>query len=435
MEGSPDIEQIRACVERRDWGRLRGAAAAVPPADLADLIADLGAAERVLAFRALARTVAARVFAELTVAERDTLVAELADVRAYGLMATLPADDRAALLGELPSQVVRRLLALASPADLASMRELLGFPESSVGRLLLPAPLAVDPELLVDEASTFLRRLDPEDATLDRLFVVDRAGELIAEVPLRLLLFAPPETPVHRIADLAVISVPAETAQEEALRQMDEYGLATLPVVDDAGHLLGVVTRSALSASVAAATDGRASGTARGGAAGTAHPLAAAVREVVAPRLPGLLVTLAGGLAAAAVMGVFGGLLGSVVALAFFVPLVLAAGRALGAHASTRPAPGSSLLHEAVAGLAGGAVVGVPAALVALLWLRSAPLALTVLAALVGVGGVAALIDAGAPRLMDRLGMEDAAAAPLLDAFRAVTALLLYFLLASWLLG
>ena len=106
--------------------------------EVADLILSLDKPHQILVFRALPRQRAADAFAHFDPEHQDRILEALTDVDTRHLLANLSPDDRTAMLEELPATVTRRLMQLLSPEDLAESRQLLGYPEDSVGRMMTP---------------------------------------------------------------------------------------------------------------------------------------------------------------------------------------------------------------------------------------------------------------------------------------------------------
>jgi magnesium transporter len=137
--------EIRALIEARNWGALRTTVTEYRPAEAADLLLELETADRALFFRALPPDYATEVFAHLRPEQQDDLLRDLTDDETRRLLADLAPDDRTQLLSELPGTVTQRLMTLLSPDDLREARDLLGYPEESVGRLMTPDYVAVRP--------------------------------------------------------------------------------------------------------------------------------------------------------------------------------------------------------------------------------------------------------------------------------------------------
>ena len=234
--------EIRGHIAIRDWSRLRELLADLPPADLADLLLDLGKKERVLVFRAIPRDPADEAFAHLDPDQQEFLLRDLTDEETRHLLEDLHPDDRTALLEELPGTVTQQLMNLLSPEDLREARALLGYPEESVGRLMTPDYVAVRKHWTAEQALRHVRRKGEIAETVNRVFIVDEDWKLIDDIALRRLILAEPEDSVESVMDHTFAAVPATADREEAVRIIQRYDQVALPVVDSNGVLVGIVT-------------------------------------------------------------------------------------------------------------------------------------------------------------------------------------------------
>jgi magnesium transporter len=234
----PEIMQL---IDERKWTDLKNGLMDWPTPEIADLLLNIEKQDRVLLFRALPRDISADVFAYLEYDQRDSLLKELTDQETKNLLADMSPDDRTALLEELPDKATRRLINLLSPEDLKEARELLGYPEDSIGRILTPDFVAIRANWTVKEALDHIRKFGRDSETLYRLYVTED-GKLIDDIMLRYLILSDEKTPITNLMDYNCISVSAYDDQEEAVRIMERYDISTLPVVDSDGKLVGIVT-------------------------------------------------------------------------------------------------------------------------------------------------------------------------------------------------
>src|SRR5690606_30980258 len=156
------------------------------------------------------------------------------------LLANLRPDDRTTLLGELPGQVTQRLLNYLSPQDLKEARQLLGYPEESIGRLMTPDYVAVRPSWTVEEALQHIRKMGKSSETINVIYVTDTSWHLLDALDLQLFILAKEDATVEDLMDDTFISVEAATDREEAVIIMQKYDKVVLPVVDSDGVLLGI---------------------------------------------------------------------------------------------------------------------------------------------------------------------------------------------------
>jgi len=137
---------------------------------VAEFLEGLDSTTRSIVFRALPRAQAGAVFAYLEAERQEALLHDLTGAQTRELLASLSPDDRTALLVELPANVTQRLLTTLDLADLREARQLLGYPEDSVGRLMTPDFVRVRENRTIAEGLAHIRRYGRNAETLDAVY-------------------------------------------------------------------------------------------------------------------------------------------------------------------------------------------------------------------------------------------------------------------------
>jgi len=233
---------VMPIVEAWKWIDLRIEISSWPPPEAADFIKRLDVTQRHHAFRHLPRYFAADVFSELEPALQTELLTELTNTEIRKLLADLDPDDRTALLDGMPVDMARGMLNLLSPQDLKLTRELLGYPEGSVGRMMTPNFVYIKESWTVRKAIDHIRRFGRDSETINEVYITDSTGKLIDAIPLSRLILAQPDEPVLSVMDYTFMAIKAAESQESAVEMIKKYNYFALPVVDTAGVLLGIVT-------------------------------------------------------------------------------------------------------------------------------------------------------------------------------------------------
>jgi magnesium transporter len=241
-ELDPKLADVMPLVEGRKWIDLRQIISDWPPPEVADLMKHIEDVHRVQVIRFLPRYFAADVFAELSPAIQDQLLADLTNTEIRNLLADLDPDDRTALMETMPVETTRKLLNLLSPQDLKLTRELLGYPENSVGRMMTPNVVHIKEFWTVCKALDHIRRFGHDSETVNVVYVTDSTGKLIDDMTLSRLILAAPDVEVSELMDYNFIAITATETQEEAVGMIKKYNYFALPVVDNTGVLLGIVT-------------------------------------------------------------------------------------------------------------------------------------------------------------------------------------------------
>jgi len=233
---------LTALVNGRRWIELRRELHSMPPPEVADFVSRLSGTRRTLVVRFLPRSCAADVFSELPPSVQDEILTDLTNTEIRGLLADLDPDDRAALMDEMPAYMTRKLLNLLSPQDLKLTRELLGYPEDSVGRIMTPNIVYIKERWTVREAVEHIRTFGRDSETINVVYITDSAGKLIDDITLSKLVMADPNKEIQEIMDYNFIAISATESQKKAVEMIKKYDYFALPVVDSAGVLLGIVT-------------------------------------------------------------------------------------------------------------------------------------------------------------------------------------------------
>jgi magnesium transporter len=444
-------EEIARLIEEKRWAELSSRRVAWPDSEmvapeLVDFLLELDKEDRVLLFRALPRRLATEVFAYLEPEPRDALLRELTDGETRQLLANLNPDDRTGVLEELPGRVTQRLLNLLSPEDLEEARQLLGYPEESVGRLMTPDYVAVKPEWSVDRALEHIRRLGRRSETINMIYVHDDDWKLLDALPLQSFILAKPDKTVSDIMDYSFASLRASDDREDAVRMMQRYDRVALPVVDSQGILLGIVTVD----DVFDVAEEEVTEDFHKSAAVT--PLnrgywQASLWNLYSSRIGWLATLVMVSLVSSGVIGIYEEVLESVVALAFFMPLVIGTGGNAGTQAATMMIRALStgdveirqwfraFLREIAIGFTLGVSLGA-LGMVLGIFRGGYEVGLIVLLTMMVMLVITNLLGMSLPFILTKLGLDPASASgPLVASIADAIGLLVYFAIASRVLG
>ncbi len=444
--------EVRQLIDDHDWVRLRNLVSEWPAPEVADVLREVDKPSRVLLFRSLRRDLASETFAYMDAESRDVLLKELTDEETRHLLSSLTPDDRTELLEELPAQVTRHLLNLLSPEDLIEARNLLGYPEDSVGRLMTPDYVAIRPEWTATEAIEHLRRFGSDRETINVLYVTQRHGLLIGTLELRRLVLAAPQTLIEVLMDSKVEIIAATAHREEAVRMVEHYDLNVLPVVDSGGTLLGIITvDDVLDVAEEEATEDIQR---MGGMEALDAPyIQVGLFSMVRKRGGWLAALFLGEMLTATAMAFFEHEIARAVVLALFIPLIISSGGNSGSQAASLIIRALALQElrlrdwfrvirrEIAAGLLLGSLLGSIGFIRVMLWQRMhltnygvhyQLIALTVAFSLIGVVMFGTIAGSMLPFVMRRLGFDPATSStPFVATLVDVTGLIIYFTIAQ----
>ncbi|BAU95506.1 Mg/Co/Ni transporter MgtE [Corynebacterium suranareeae] len=216
------------------------------PADVAKQLYQLPTAQRTEVTEELDDEKLADILQELSEDRQAELIEELDIERAADILEEMDPDDAADLLGELPGDKADVLLELMDPEESAPVRRLMDFSPDTVGALMTPEPLIMDPATTVAEALAAARNPDLPTSLASLIFVVrpptaTPTGKYLGCVHLQKLLREPPSSLIGGILDPDLPPLYADDTQETAARFFATYNLVCGPVLDENRHLLGAV--------------------------------------------------------------------------------------------------------------------------------------------------------------------------------------------------
>jgi magnesium transporter len=180
--------------------------------------------------------------AELDPSDAASLLERLSSQEAADVLEAMAPDDAADVFARLDPDEARQILVEMEPLEAQELQELLSYPPETAGGRMTPSYVALLPDVRVDQAIAALRKVAAEVETIYYAYVVDEANHLLGVVSMRDLVLSPPYRTVGEIMTRNIVKVRATADQEEAARFLVEEGLLAIPVVDDEDRLLGIIT-------------------------------------------------------------------------------------------------------------------------------------------------------------------------------------------------
>lgn len=230
-----DLSSVKLSVTHKRLSELH-------PADVADILEQLDPRQRGLVFEHLDKQQAAETFSELEDEYQADMIDDLTEHEAADLLAQMDPDDAADILGDLPYEKAEKLLWLMGVQDQKRIRSLLGYKEKTAGGIMTPDFVAVGEETTVGETIEKLRHLREDFESVHYVYTLDRDGRLTGSLSLRSLVLADNNTQVYDLATRDLITAGPEEDQEDVADAISKYDLLALPVVDENGVMLGIVT-------------------------------------------------------------------------------------------------------------------------------------------------------------------------------------------------
>jgi magnesium transporter len=445
------VPEIKELLAKKDYTLLKQVMRQCNPIEFADSWRKFAEEERLQIFKLLPGAAALRLFEILEIEDQRHLLGKLSEESVTPLLESLPSPDVAKLFHKMTPRQVKKMTSLIKRQEaLAHIDLLMKFPERTAGSLMHPEFVKLGPKLTAKQALNLLHAIarPNEKEHLYALFVTDDQGKALGSLTLQDLLSAPEDGKLSEImTSVEAIKVKPQTDQETVSNLFSKYDLAAVPVVDDTGRLMGVLTvKDIISVVKQEATEdiAKMAGTRAGDV--QEH----SVFKIVRFRMPWLVVTVFGGLLISAIIKFFEPTLAKVIALASFSPLIAGMGGNVGSQSATIMVRSLALGHlngfqrvrtifrELRVGLVMGVIYGALLGGVAYL-LYGAQYGMH-FSAVVAAGmcvsmTVAATMGAVGPLFFERIGVDPATATgPLITTTTDIISNFTYFGLATLLL-
>jgi magnesium transporter len=441
------LTEVQDLIRERERDGVRGLAERVGPAEWADLIPKLEPSEVALLFQWLPDGELPGLLAELSPADAARILRTLSRAEAAGLLEEMDPDDAVDVVERLPQDEAGEILIRMRPEEASELRDLTRYRPETAGGIMTPAFVAVAADATAEEAITAIRQLVDEAETVNYIYVIGPDRTLLGVLSLYRLLLSPGEAPVRELMAPSTVRVRADADREVAARLLTDRNLLALPVVDDADHLLGIITED----DVADVLEAEATEDIE--RLGGSEPLNAPYRSsgvllLVRKRVLWLLLLFVAAGYTGTVLQDFKGELTEVVALSFFIPLLIGTGGNMGSQTVTLIVRAMALgevtlrdigwvvFKELRVGLILGLVLAVVAFVRAALLGVGPDIGVVVALTILAICLWSAVVAAALPLLLRALRIDPAVvSAPLITTVVDGTGLLIYFSIARVLLA
>ena len=216
--------------------------AGLHPADIADIVEELSPAEREAVFETLDEEVAAEALEEVEPKLQKAIVDSLDEDRVADIVEEMDPDAAADLLGDLPEEKSDAILEEMEPEQREEVEELLEHHENTAAGRMNTEFLSVASNSTVQQAINALRAYEGDVSSVVTIYLTEREGSLVGAVPLQNLVLARPADKLAQILAEPLILCQETTREKEVAELFDKYNLLSLPVVNDDGKLVGVIT-------------------------------------------------------------------------------------------------------------------------------------------------------------------------------------------------
>lgn len=232
---------LKELLAKREFKAIRTILDVMNSVDIASLLEHLDDKELVLIFRLIPKSKAADVFANMNNTMQTYLVEMISEKELKELLDDLYMDDTVDLLEELPANLVTRILDTVDSAKRASINQLLNYPDDSAGSIMTTEYVSFGKNMMVSEAMQHIKRVGIHKETIYTCYVLE-ARKLIGIVTAKDLMTAEDDRKIEDLMETEMISVKTHDDQEEVAHLFSKYGLLALPVLDNDGCMVGIVT-------------------------------------------------------------------------------------------------------------------------------------------------------------------------------------------------
>jgi len=434
--------------------KLKRLTAMVQPEELAQLIHENPEIDYKKVFQVLDAEKAIHTFENLDFDVQVDLLRSFSIEQLTSTLNQISPDDRTALFEKLPEEVLPKYLSLLSDEERKTAKELLQYPEDSIGRLMTPDFISVKEDWNVEQVLQHIRTFGKNSETLNLVYVTDSNGYLIDDIRVRHFLLSPLSTKVSDLMDHQFVSLNAKDDQEKAIDIFKQTDRVALPVTDFNGLLLGIITFDDVM-DVMEEEDTEDIQMLGGTEALDEPYLKVSFREMISKRAGWLVILFLGEMLTATAMGYFEDEIKRAVILATFIPLIISSGGNTGSQAATLIIRAMALgevtianwwhvmRREFLSGLVLGSILGIIGFLRIAVWTTFTDIygphwiliGLTVGLTLVGVVLWGTLSGSMLPLILKRVGVDPAvSSAPFIATLVDVTGLIIYFGIAFLLL-
>lgn len=362
------------------------------------------------------------------------------------LTAEMPSDDRVGFFNLLDESRQKQLIRKLDEDDRKDLITLLAYTKGTAGALMSTDYAVFESGTTASSAIDILRKTAEDKETIYQSYVIDEEQILMGVVSLRRLIIAKPDTVIDSLLATGLVSTHTDTSQDDVARLIAKYDLLALPVLDDHDRLVGIITYDdAMDVIEAEATED----IHKGGSVSnletgitTASPF-----SLYRSRIQWLVILVFANIFTGAGLAHFEGIIGAHLALLFFMPLLVASAGNAGAQSATLVVRGIAtgdvvnrdwgrlFKKELLVATALGLTMAVTVWTVGLFRTEVA-IATTVAITMIAVVLAGGLIGILLPLLLNRLGVDPAAASiPLITTIADVSGVMIYFSIATLILG
>jgi magnesium transporter len=449
------LKEFRTKILKRDFSdfsKLGRGKKMIDPAELAKVISSFDADTALKTFESIPEKSQAKIFAYFDTRLQQQVIKGLSKEKRSAILNDLASDERFEFYASLKDAVLPSFLIYLTEENRAETFNFLGYSQKSVARFINTDFASVKLDMTIADANELLRNTYQDTETVNVIYVVDDAGRLIDDIPIRRLVLNDPAKKLEEILDGFYVSLQITESREDAVAKFKEYDRVALPVVNSDNVLIGVVT-------IDDVLDIAEENTTKemqkfGGVETLDFPyVKTPFFTLIKKRSGWLIILFVGEMLTATAMGYFDNEISKAVVLALFIPLIISSGGNSGSQAATLVIRAMALKEitmkdwwfvmrrEILAGLTLGVVLGTIGFVRIILWQQMhwfdytehyMLVAVTIFFSLIGIVMWGTLNGSMIPIVLKKFGFDPAtSSAPFVATLVDVTGLIIYFSIAA----
>jgi len=236
------VEKIKELLHERQFKAVKNTLDGMNAVSIADFFEELQSEEILFVFRMLSKDIAADVFSYLSYEQQLHIISSITDVEAKHIIEELYFDDMIDLIEEMPANVVKRILKHAKEDERKLINQFLNYPEDSAGSLMTIEYVDLKRHMTVAEAIKRIKEIGVDKETIYTAYIIDQNRKLEGLISLRKLVISDDDKRIDELMNSDLITVNTHDDQEYVARLFKKYDLMALPVIDQEGRLIGIIT-------------------------------------------------------------------------------------------------------------------------------------------------------------------------------------------------
>jgi len=435
------VDLVRKLLRKGALTNLKNILQKVHPADIAMFFNYLNEKEKETIFRLCVEIEKfPEIISLLEPSESANLLTSLKKEEIYKIFKNIHSDDVVDIINALPEELAQDILSFMKKEDVAEIESLLEYEEDTAGGIMNPNFFALEENTTVKDAVDSLRNSKDVEMVF-YLYVVDNRNHLVGVVSLRYLVTSKSDAKLKDIMNTDVISVRTDMDQEEVAKIVTKYDVLAVPVVDEENKLVGVITVDDI---IDVIREENTEDMMKMAGTTEEEIVTKSTYSSFKIRLPWLFATFIGGVFASQIIGVYQDSLQKVIAISFFIPIIMGMGGNIGAQTSTIVVRGIALgkvdvkqvwyflFQQFKIGILLGLTYGILLGVVAKLLHGDVSLGITVCLAIICAMTIGSIIGTMIPIILKRVNIDPAVATgAFVTTALDILGIVIYFFFAS----